>query len=98
MALRCWDARESGSDLTVTLTEVDGTKDITGKISQHRASVGGDAAELESGHACVGAFGLNAFFVMPGCLTIQAMSQRFHSQTGHSEFRRKHRTFVRRFS
>ena len=32
VALQCWDARESGSDVTVTLTESEGTKDITGKI------------------------------------------------------------------
>ena len=32
VALQCWDARESGADVTVTLTESEGTKDITGKI------------------------------------------------------------------
>ena len=32
VALQCWDARESGADVTVTLTETEGTKDVTGKI------------------------------------------------------------------
>jgi hypothetical protein len=32
VALRCWHSREHRSDLTVTLTEPEGTKDITGKI------------------------------------------------------------------
>ncbi|HTE40475.1 MAG TPA: hypothetical protein VK629_06590 [Steroidobacteraceae bacterium] len=32
VALQCWDAQKSGADVTVTLTELEGTKDITGKI------------------------------------------------------------------
>jgi len=32
VALQCWNGLESGADVTVTLTETEGTKDITGKI------------------------------------------------------------------
>lgn len=34
VALRCWHARENNSELTVTLTEAEGTKDVTGTIQK----------------------------------------------------------------